>query len=324
VEHTIPECLQYELCMGKHPFTAQNEGALIRKILRGTYPPPSGYSAALLDLIRTCLKFDQSKRPNTSALLARPDLVAKARALGIPLDQEILLRHAHAGTLSAQNTRSHQEDARAPCGVEVAQEALKQHSDVVQPAESHFSHPTPPPGHPFVAKFNSRAPATNALMHLAQPLTAEVVGCAHLHEPLPKRTLHSSPNDAKLQFARKYHAEDLAAMQQTAGLPYAPHQSHPFSVEAANAGAVRPAPTPSFCHAHCCRTCCVRCSKAMETRAARCHKTCNSACALNFGTVSAAWPRTGRAESGDWQLGRAPCTASGTGRHACQGARMHG
>ena len=29
----------YECCTGRHPFEAQNEGALIRKIMKGVYPP---------------------------------------------------------------------------------------------------------------------------------------------------------------------------------------------------------------------------------------------------------------------------------------------
>jgi len=83
---------QYEMCMGKHPFTAQNEGALIRKILKGVYEPPSGFSKPLLDVVADFLTFDQRKRPTTAALLKRYDVIAKARALGIslapPTDQE--------------------------------------------------------------------------------------------------------------------------------------------------------------------------------------------------------------------------------------------
>ena len=40
--------LLYEMCTGgKHPFDAQNEGALIRKIMKGVYPPlPAGRFSA--------------------------------------------------------------------------------------------------------------------------------------------------------------------------------------------------------------------------------------------------------------------------------------
>jgi len=43
--------LQYECCTGHYPFDAQNEGALIRKIMRGQYPPITGpYSSALVQV----------------------------------------------------------------------------------------------------------------------------------------------------------------------------------------------------------------------------------------------------------------------------------
>ena len=38
----------YELCTLRHPFDANNQGALIIKIIRGKYPPlPSTYSSQL-------------------------------------------------------------------------------------------------------------------------------------------------------------------------------------------------------------------------------------------------------------------------------------
>ena len=44
-----PHVLQYECCMGQFPFDAQNEGALIRKILKGAYAPIVGqYTANLV------------------------------------------------------------------------------------------------------------------------------------------------------------------------------------------------------------------------------------------------------------------------------------
>ncbi len=46
----------YECCMQRHPFTADNQGALVLKILRGTYPAIQGpYSWELRELIRACL-----------------------------------------------------------------------------------------------------------------------------------------------------------------------------------------------------------------------------------------------------------------------------
>lgn len=93
--------MQYEMCMGKHPFTAQNEGALIRKILRGVYSPPTGYSGALTQLVQACLAFDQRRRPDAVALLRRPDVVAKARELSISLN-EAKGRSAHGAATHPQ------------------------------------------------------------------------------------------------------------------------------------------------------------------------------------------------------------------------------
>ena len=56
--HILPQpsppimCVQYECCMGQFPFDAQNEGALIRKILKGAYAPIVGqYTANLVSNI---------------------------------------------------------------------------------------------------------------------------------------------------------------------------------------------------------------------------------------------------------------------------------
>lgn len=45
----------YECCTQKHPFDADNQGALILKILRGKYPAVSGYSKELVDIVKACL-----------------------------------------------------------------------------------------------------------------------------------------------------------------------------------------------------------------------------------------------------------------------------
>ena len=57
----------YEMCTGgKHPFDAQNEGALIRKIMKGVYAPlPGGkFSSQLSDVLRACLTMDH-RAPRT-------------------------------------------------------------------------------------------------------------------------------------------------------------------------------------------------------------------------------------------------------------------
>ena len=42
-------------CQQRHPFDADNQGALILKILRGKFPPVTGYSPDISDLIKRCL-----------------------------------------------------------------------------------------------------------------------------------------------------------------------------------------------------------------------------------------------------------------------------
>ena len=81
----------YEMCTGgKHPFDAQNEGALIRKIMKGVYPPlPAGkFSAQLSDILRLCLTMDYKQRPDTAFLLRNPALASRARSLCIELDPD--------------------------------------------------------------------------------------------------------------------------------------------------------------------------------------------------------------------------------------------
>lgn len=60
---------QYELCTGKHPFDATNEGALIRKILRGQYAPVQNRSPQCAEVVSQCLTMDPRRRPDASALL---------------------------------------------------------------------------------------------------------------------------------------------------------------------------------------------------------------------------------------------------------------
>jgi NIMA (never in mitosis gene a)-related kinase len=73
--------MQYECCMGRHPFEAQNEGALIRKILRGTFTPVSGpCSPALVQLCGQMLAFNPVRRPTAAQLLQMPSVVNQVGA----------------------------------------------------------------------------------------------------------------------------------------------------------------------------------------------------------------------------------------------------
>lgn len=66
-------CILYELCAQKHPFDANNHGALVLKIMRGKYDPvPVTYSSELSEIIELCLSKDYNKRPSADELLSRP------------------------------------------------------------------------------------------------------------------------------------------------------------------------------------------------------------------------------------------------------------
>ena len=58
-------CVLYELCTLKHPFEAQNQAALILKIVRSKYTPiGTNYSKSLQELVTLLLLKDYKKRPN--------------------------------------------------------------------------------------------------------------------------------------------------------------------------------------------------------------------------------------------------------------------
>ena len=71
--------MQYEMATGKHPFDATNEGALIRKIIRGTYAPVQQRSQHCVDLVNLCLTHDFRRRPDTATLLKHPVIQNKVR-----------------------------------------------------------------------------------------------------------------------------------------------------------------------------------------------------------------------------------------------------
>jgi NIMA (never in mitosis gene a)-related kinase len=81
----------YECCTQRHPFDAENQGALILKILRGKYPAVTGYSPEISDLIKRCLTQNANRRPNTFKLLMLPSIRQKAEELGIPLPDQLTL-----------------------------------------------------------------------------------------------------------------------------------------------------------------------------------------------------------------------------------------
>ena len=74
----------YECCTGQHPFDAENQGALIMRILRGKYAPLSAsYSAELRDILTKCLNLNSKARPTCDVLLGYAAVQSKAKELKI-------------------------------------------------------------------------------------------------------------------------------------------------------------------------------------------------------------------------------------------------
>ena len=102
--------LAYEMAAGRHPFDAQNEGALIRKIVKGVYAPlpTQRFSKAFCDLVYGMLQKDPSKRPSAMQFLSSPAVKAHAQRLGLPLDGSP--PPARAAAMAAAAMAVHQQD----------------------------------------------------------------------------------------------------------------------------------------------------------------------------------------------------------------------
>ena len=93
-------CIMFEMCSGgSMPFQASNQGALILKILSGKQAalPEGRYSDDLDDLVSRCLTKAWQRRPDTTEILARQDVVKQARMLQIKLPAEENLFGEQAG-----------------------------------------------------------------------------------------------------------------------------------------------------------------------------------------------------------------------------------
>eukprot|EP00195_Chlamydomonas_chlamydogama_P009069 CAMPEP_0202904676 /NCGR_PEP_ID=MMETSP1392-20130828/30593_1 /ASSEMBLY_ACC=CAM_ASM_000868 /TAXON_ID=225041 /ORGANISM="Chlamydomonas chlamydogama, Strain SAG 11-48b" /LENGTH=558 /DNA_ID=CAMNT_0049592433 /DNA_START=449 /DNA_END=2125 /DNA_ORIENTATION=- len=116
----------YECCTQRHPFDADNQGALILKILRGKYPPVTGYSPDIAELIKRCLTQNANRRPTTFKLLMLPSVRQKADELGVALP-DVQTLQATAERLQPKRVQSARQrpptgnmDAPPPIAAEVA------------------------------------------------------------------------------------------------------------------------------------------------------------------------------------------------------------
>ena len=96
----------YELCSGKHPFDARNQGALILKIVAGAYPQldEGVYSWELRALVDALLSRDSRRRPTALEVLAEPSVAARLEREGLPLPAAA--KHVLAARLTQAQLRS--------------------------------------------------------------------------------------------------------------------------------------------------------------------------------------------------------------------------
>ena len=85
-------CVLYELCTLKHPFDANNQGALFMKIIRAAYTPVTGqYSQELRQLVDLCLSKDYKRRPAATSILSRQGMKERAMGLNIIIPEASVL-----------------------------------------------------------------------------------------------------------------------------------------------------------------------------------------------------------------------------------------
>jgi serine/threonine protein kinase len=110
--------IMYELCTCKRPFEANNQCALILKIIRGEYVPipPERASSDLINFTNQLLSLDQKTRPSAKRLLSHPRIQEEFKVLGLELPEDIELclgspndhhhHHHHYGPSSYDNGSS--------------------------------------------------------------------------------------------------------------------------------------------------------------------------------------------------------------------------
>ena len=83
----------YECCTLKRPFEANNQCALIMKIVKGRFDPipPENASAELIDVVGQLLTMDPRQRPSAHKLLSTRLIQEELQALGLPLPVGALL-----------------------------------------------------------------------------------------------------------------------------------------------------------------------------------------------------------------------------------------
>lgn len=94
-------CYEVLTC-GKYPFTANNQAALIMRILRGGFePPPACYSAVLRELVDSLLQPEPGRRPSAEVVLLMEASTAHVAALHLEAALVAALRLEETNTVAA-------------------------------------------------------------------------------------------------------------------------------------------------------------------------------------------------------------------------------
>ena len=108
-------CVLYEMCVQKHPFEANNQGALILKIVRGKFNPiPSTFSKELSEMVTSLLTRDYKKRPGIQEILEMPAMREKARAYNYAISTPGDLKLNSADKQQSQFTKADNRSKSSP------------------------------------------------------------------------------------------------------------------------------------------------------------------------------------------------------------------
>ena len=95
-------CVLYEMCTYRHPFEAQNQGALILKIVQARFLKiPDYYSKGLSTLVDQMLDKEPRNRPNVEQILKSHVMAEKMRQLGYELPTSESLKIGNSAVQSA-------------------------------------------------------------------------------------------------------------------------------------------------------------------------------------------------------------------------------
>lgn len=173
-------CVLYELCTLKHPFDALNQGALLLKIIKGSYATiSSSYSNELREVVDLCLCKDYRKRPNIPGILNRPLIKEKAIGMNICIPETSVLAGIGIGV------------PREPALIYQSQMAIIEEEKVGQKGKVSVS---PVSARGPVGKKDVKAPEKPS--HVREPVVTKVEK-AKVPVKIPEKVLEKAPEAEK-------------------------------------------------------------------------------------------------------------------------------